>query len=70
MDGRNLGVDVEERAWLRVPQRAAELGVPRNRCYELIQQGSLPTVRKGDRSIRVNQEAERFFSKNWRLIGQ
>ena len=70
MDRRNVGVDVEERAWLRFPQRAAELGVPRNRCYELIQQGSLPTVRIGERSIRVNQEVEGFFSKNLRLVGQ
>ena len=70
MDGRNLSVDVEERAWLTVPERAAEPRVPRNRCYELIQQGSLPTVRIGERSIHVNQDVERFFSRNRRVVAQ
>jgi excisionase family DNA binding protein len=51
-----------KRTWLTVPETAHELHIPRTRCYELIQQGSLPTVRIGKRSIRVNRhELERFL---------
>lgn len=50
------------RTWLKVPEAAAELGIPRTRCYELIAQGELPAVRIGERSIRVNRkELERFL---------
>jgi excisionase family DNA binding protein len=55
-------MEMKERGWMTVPETAAELRIPRSRCYELIQQGSLPAVRVGERSIRVNrQELERFL---------
>ncbi len=50
------------KAWWTVPEAAAELRIPRSRCYELIQQGELPAVRIGERSIRVNRhELEQFL---------
>ncbi len=58
-----------ERAWLTVPEAAVELRIPRSRCYELIQQGELPAVRIGERSIRVNRrELENFLLKNCRIV--
>ena len=54
--------------WLTVPETAEELGIPRTRCYELIQRGELPAVRIGERSIRVNRaELERFLLDNRRV---
>ena len=35
------------RKWLKVPEVAEELGIPRSRAYELIQHGELPAVRIG-----------------------
>ena len=59
----------EHRPWLTVPETAAELGIPRTRAYELIQQGSLPAVRIGERSIRVNRaELERFLLESRRIV--
>lgn len=56
--------------WLTVPETAAELGIPRTRCYELIGRGELPAVRIGKRSIRVNRgELERFLFENRRVAG-
>jgi len=58
----------ERREWLRVPEAAELLGLPRTRCYELIQRGELPAVRIGERSIRVNrQELERFLLETRRV---
>jgi excisionase family DNA binding protein len=58
----------EHREWLRVPQAAELLGLPRTRTYELIQRGELPAVRIGERSIRVNRrELERFLLENRRV---
>jgi excisionase family DNA binding protein len=58
----------ETREWLRVPEAADLLGLPRTRTYELIQQGELPAVRIGERSIRVNRrELERFLLENRRV---
>jgi excisionase family DNA binding protein len=55
-------VDYKQRTWLKVPEVAAELGIPRTRAYELIQRGQIPAVRVGERSIRVNrQELEQFL---------
>jgi len=64
------GVDMErEPVWLTVPEAAAELRIPRSRCYELIQQGSLPAVRIGERSIRVNRkELEQFLLETRRVV--
>jgi excisionase family DNA binding protein len=37
--------------------------------YDLIQQGELPAVRIGERSIRVNrEEVERFLRENRRIV--
>jgi excisionase family DNA binding protein len=61
--------DAGEKGWLTVPETAEELKIPRSRAYELIQQGSLPAVRIGERSIRVNrQELERFLLETRRVI--
>jgi excisionase family DNA binding protein len=60
----------ETREWLRVPEAADLLGLPRTRCYELIQRGELPAVRIGERSIRVNHtELERFLLESRRVVG-
>ncbi len=61
--------EVEHREWLRVPEAASLLGLPRTRCYELIQRGELPAVRIGERSIRVNRrELERFLLEKRRVV--
>ena len=58
-----------ERNWLRVPEVAEELNIPRTRAYELIQRGELPAVRVGERSIRVNRiELERFLLETRRVV--
>jgi excisionase family DNA binding protein len=60
--------DAGAKGWLTVPETAAELGIPRTRCYELIQRGELPAVRIGERSIRVNRaELERFLLQSRRV---
>jgi excisionase family DNA binding protein len=59
-----------KKGWLTVPEAAEELRIPRTRCYELIQQGELPAVRIGERTIRVNrQELERFLLERRRVVG-
>jgi excisionase family DNA binding protein len=69
MDTKNP--NVEEKSWLKVPEAAEELGIPRTRCYELIQRGELPAVRIGERSIRVNRrELERFLLETRRVVDQ
>jgi excisionase family DNA binding protein len=63
--------NASERFWLTVPEAANELRILRTRCYELVQQGSLPAVRIGERSIRINrQELETFLLKNRRVVTQ
>jgi excisionase family DNA binding protein len=60
-----------EKEWLKVPEAAELLGLPKTRAYELIQQGELPAVRIGERSIRVNRsELERFLLKSRRVVDQ
>jgi excisionase family DNA binding protein len=62
--------DAGAKGWLTVPETATELGIPRTRCYELIQRGELPAVRIGERSIRVNRaELERFLLQSRRVAG-
>jgi excisionase family DNA binding protein len=57
--------------WLRVPEAAELLGLPRTRAYELIQRGELPAVRIGERSLRVNRrELERFLLETRRVVDQ
>jgi excisionase family DNA binding protein len=55
--------------WLRVPEAADLLGIPRSRCYELIQRGELPAVRIGERSIRVNRrQLEEFLLESRQVV--
>jgi excisionase family DNA binding protein len=62
-------METTTREWLKVPEVAEELGIPRIRTYELIQQGSLPAVRIGERSIRVNRrELERFLLETRQVV--
>jgi excisionase family DNA binding protein len=59
---------VEMNQWLKVPQVAELLQLPRTRAYELIQRGELPAVRVGERSIRVHRgELERFLLEERRF---
>jgi excisionase family DNA binding protein len=59
----------ETKEWMRVPEAAELLGLPRTRTYELIQRGELPAVRIGERSIRVNRrELERFLLETRRVV--
>jgi excisionase family DNA binding protein len=63
--------DTDEKSWLTVPETAAELRIPRTRCYELIARGELPAVRIGERSIRVNRrELEMFLLDTRRVLAQ
>jgi len=62
-------VEATEKDWLKVPEAAELLGLPKTRTYELIQQGELPAVRIGARSIRVNRrELERFLLEERRAV--
>ena len=59
----------ETRKWLKVPEVAEELSIPRSRAYDLIQHGELPAVRIGERSIRVNRrELERFLLETRQIV--
>jgi excisionase family DNA binding protein len=63
-------METTEKEWLKVPEAAELLGLPKTRAYELIQQGELPAVRIGARSISVNRaELERFLLENRRVFG-
>ncbi len=54
--------------WMKVPEAAEHFRVPRSRMYFLIQQGELPAVRVGERSIRVNRrEVEQFLAEKRRI---
>jgi excisionase family DNA binding protein len=67
-DGRNM--ETTGKQWLKVPEAAELLGLPKTRAYELIQQGELPAVRIGERSIRINRaELERFLLETRRIAG-
>lgn len=60
---------VERQSWLTVPEVARELKIPRTRAYMLISEGSLPAVRIGERSIRVNRgELERFLLETRQVV--
>lgn len=55
--------------WLKVPEVAELLQLPRTRTYELIQRGDLPAVRVGVRSIRVRRDdLERFLLEERRVV--
>ena len=62
-------METTEKEWLKVPEAAELLGLPKTRAYELIQQGELPAVRIGERSIRVNKvELQRFLLETRRVV--
>lgn len=64
-------METQTREWLRVPEAAELLGIPRSRCYDLISRGDLPAVRIGQRSIRVNRrELERFLLESRQVVTQ
>jgi excisionase family DNA binding protein len=68
-DGSNM--ETTEMEWLKVPEAAELLGLPKTRAYELIQQGELPAVRIGERSIRVNRhDLEKFLLENRRVVAR
>ncbi len=53
-----------EKEWMKVPEAAELLCVPRSRMYDLISRGDIPAVRVGERSIRINRrELERFLTE-------
>lgn len=55
-------MEQKEREWMKVPEAAELLGIPRTRMYELVSRGEVPAVRIGERSIRINRrELERFL---------
>ncbi len=59
----------QENSWLKVPEVAEELRVPRSRAYELIAKGELPAVRIGERTIRVHRaELEKFLLETRRVV--
>ena len=61
-------METEKDTWMKVPEAADYFRVPRSRMYLLIQNGQLPAVRIGERSIRVNRkEVERFLTENRRI---
>jgi excisionase family DNA binding protein len=61
-------VEYKQRTWLKVPEVAAELAIPRTRAYELIQRGQIPAVRVGERSIRVNRQELEQFLRSQRVV--
>jgi excisionase family DNA binding protein len=62
-------VEATEKEWLKVPEAAELLGLPKTRTYELIQQGELPAVRIGERSIRVNRrQLEEFLLESRQVV--
>jgi excisionase family DNA binding protein len=64
-------METTEKQWLKVPEAAELLGLPKTRAYELIQQGELPAVRIGERSIRVNRrDLEKFLLENRRVVAR
>jgi excisionase family DNA binding protein len=62
-------METKTRQWLKVPEAAEELDIPRSRAYELVASGGLPAVRIGERSLRVNRrELEKFLLENRRVV--
>jgi excisionase family DNA binding protein len=66
MDTKNPHVG--QRTWVTVPEVADDLHIPRTRAYQLVQNGQLPAVRVGERSIRIHKaELERFLLETRRV---
>ena len=64
-------MQAEKSDWYRVREIAEILKIPRSRAYELVADGSIPAVRLGEKSIRVNRrELERFLLRERRVVGE
>lgn len=61
--------EAREREWMKVPEAAELLGIPRSRMYDLVSRGEIPAVRIGERSIRINRrELERFLMEDRAVV--
>jgi len=59
----------QEKTWLKVPEVAELLGVPRSRAYELVANGTIPAVRISERTIRVHKaELEKSLLETRRVV--
>ncbi len=59
-------MDKTDSRWIKVPEAAELLGVPRSRMYDLVARGRVPgAVRIGEKSVRINYaEFERLLLKD------
>lgn len=57
MDKRASVMRVQQCAYLRVSEVAAELGISSDGVYKLIKRGRLPAVRRSERGTRVSRVA-------------
>ena len=58
-----------ETTWLKVPEVAELLGIPRSRAYELVANGTIPAVRISERTIRVHKaELESLLLETRRVV--
>jgi excisionase family DNA binding protein len=59
----------QEKTWLKVPEVADLLAVPRSRAYALVADGTIPAVRISERTIRVHKaELEQFLLETRRVV--
>jgi excisionase family DNA binding protein len=59
----------QKKTWLKVPEVAELLGLPRSRAYELVANGTIPAVRISERTIRVHKaQLENYLLENRRVI--
>ncbi|CAN5528151.1 hypothetical protein BH20ACT10_BH20ACT10_00580 [soil metagenome] len=58
-----------EKEFLKVPEAAELLRVPRSRMYALVANGDVPAVRIGERSIRIRrEELTRFLTEERAVV--
>ena len=61
----------QEKTWLKVPEVAELLGVPRSRAYELVANGTIPAVRISERTIRIHRtELERYLLEHCQVVSR
>jgi excisionase family DNA binding protein len=59
----------QEKTWLKVPEVAKLLGVPRSRAYELVANGTIPAVRISERTIRVHKvQLEKYLLEKRQVV--
>ncbi len=59
----------QEKTWLKVPEVAQLLAIPRSRAYELVADGTIPAVRISERTIRVHRaELEKYLLEARRVV--